>query len=91
MRLFRPLRFLTAALLSLLLCALLARCSGSNDGKAPSATTQPTGAFSRSLRLPFAIKDEQIDAKYDKGVLIITIPKPAEAQTNVRRIEVKGA
>src|SRR5439155_7789822 len=47
MRLFRPLRFLTAALLSLLLCALLARCSGSNDGKAPSATTQPTGAISR--------------------------------------------
>src|SRR4051812_14788549 len=49
------------------------------------------GAFSRSLRLPFAIKDEQVDAKYDKGVLIITIPKPAEAQTNVRRIEIKGA
>jgi HSP20 family protein len=49
------------------------------------------GAFSRSLRLPFAIKDEEIDAKYDKGVLTITIPKPAEAQTNVRRIEVKGA
>ena len=49
------------------------------------------GAFSRSLRLPFAIKDEEVDAKYDKGVLTITIPKPADAQTHVRRIEVKGA
>jgi HSP20 family protein len=47
------------------------------------------GAFSRSLRLPFAIKDGDIDAKYDKGVLSIRIPKPAEAQRNVRRIEVK--
>src|SRR5581483_474596 len=49
------------------------------------------GAFSRSIRLPFEVKDEKIDATYDKGVLTVRIPKPAEAQRSVRRIEVKPA
>jgi HSP20 family protein len=49
------------------------------------------GSFSRSVRLPFEVKDEKVDAKYDKGVLTIRIPKPAAAQNAVRRIEVKGA
>src|SRR5512135_1131995 len=33
------------------------------------------GSFSRSLRLPAAVDIDQIDAKYDKGVLTITCPK----------------
>jgi HSP20 family protein len=49
------------------------------------------GSFSRSIQLPFEVEDEQVDAKYDKGVLTIRIPKPADAQQNVRRIEVKTA
>jgi HSP20 family protein len=49
------------------------------------------GSFSRSLRLPFEVKDEKVDAKYDKGVLTIRVPKPAEIQNAVRRIEVKTA
>ena len=49
------------------------------------------GAFSRSLRLPFDVKDEQIDATYQKGVLTIHVPKPADAQKAVRQIEVKAA
>jgi HSP20 family protein len=49
------------------------------------------GSFSRSLRLPFEAKDEKVDAKYDKGVLTIRIPKPAEFRNAVRRIEVKAA
>ena len=32
------------------------------------------GAFSRSLRLPFDVKDEKIDATYQKGVLTIHVP-----------------
>jgi HSP20 family protein len=48
------------------------------------------GAFSRSVRLPFEVKDEKVDAKYDKGVLTIRVPKPVEAQQAVRRIEVKA-
>ena len=49
------------------------------------------GAFSRSLRLPFEVKDEKIDAAYQKGVLTIRVPKPADAQKAVRQIEVKAA
>jgi HSP20 family protein len=48
------------------------------------------GAFSRSIRLPFAVKDEEVDTTYDKGVLTIKMPKPAEAQQSVQ-IEVKAA
>lgn len=49
------------------------------------------GSFARSLRLPFEVKDEKIGATYDKGILTVRIPKPAEAQQPVRRIEVKKA
>jgi HSP20 family protein len=49
------------------------------------------GSFSRSVQLPFEVTDEKIDARYEKGVLTIRIPRPAEAQKSVRRIEVKAA
>jgi HSP20 family protein len=49
------------------------------------------GSFSRSVRLPFEVKDEAVDAKYDKGVLTVRVPKPAELQRPARRIEVKRA
>jgi HSP20 family protein len=48
------------------------------------------GSFSRSLRLPFEVKDEKVDAKFKDGVLTIRLPKPAELQRSVRRIEVKA-
>ena len=47
------------------------------------------GSFSRSVRLPFEIKDERVDAKFKDGLLTIHLPKPAELQKAVRRIEVK--
>ncbi len=49
------------------------------------------GRFSRSLRLPFEVKDENVDAHYDKGVLTVRIPKPEGAPKAVRHIEVKAA
>jgi hypothetical protein len=39
---------------------------------------------------PFEVKDEQVDAKFKDGVLTIRLPKPAEMQNQVRRIEVKA-
>jgi HSP20 family protein len=47
------------------------------------------GAFARSIRLPFEIDPEQMQAVFRDGVLTITIPKPAEAQEKVRRVEVQ--
>src|SRR5690606_31305227 len=49
------------------------------------------GSFSRSVRLPFQVDDQDVEAKYDKGVLTIRIPKPLEMQKAVRRIPVKVA
>ena len=49
------------------------------------------GTFSRAVQLPFEVKDEKVDARYDKGVLTIRVPKPADAQRTMRRIEVKAA
>jgi HSP20 family protein len=48
------------------------------------------GSFSRALRLPFEVRDENVDAKFKDGVLTIHLPKPAELQKPVRRIEVKA-
>jgi len=49
------------------------------------------GSFSRSVRLPFEAADEKVDAKYEKGVLTVRVPKPAELTKASRRIEVKSA
>ncbi len=60
------------------------------DGAA-QYTERQYGSFSRSIRLPFEVKDEKIDAEYDKGVLTVRVSKPADVQRAVRRIEVKAA
>ena len=49
------------------------------------------GSFVRTVRLPFEAGNEKVDAKYDKGVLTLRVPKPADAQKPVRRIEVRAA
>jgi HSP20 family protein len=46
------------------------------------------GTFLRTLRLPFEADPEQVQADFRDGVLMITIPKPKEAQQTSRRIEV---
>jgi HSP20 family protein len=52
-------------------------------------TERRYGSFSRSVRLPFEVKDEAVEASYDKGELTVRVPKPAGLQPAVRRIEVK--
>jgi HSP20 family protein len=47
------------------------------------------GSFSRSIRLPFEVDPDQIQAAFKDGVLTITVPKPADAQNRVHRIGVK--
>ena len=47
------------------------------------------GSFSRSLTLPDGVDAEKVEAKFDRGVLEIRIPKPEERKP--RRISIGGA
>ena len=49
------------------------------------------GSFSRSLRLPFESGEEKVDAQFSNGVLTVRVPKPAQLQRAVRRIDVRSA
>lgn len=46
------------------------------------------GAFRRTFRLPPGADVDKIKAKFDKGVLEITVPKLPEAKQASRRIEI---
>lgn len=46
------------------------------------------GSFSRSITLPCAVTEVKVDAKYNDGVLTVTMPKTDEAKS--RKIKVKG-
>ena len=48
------------------------------------------GMFERSLALPNGIDANGAKASFKKGVLRITLPKTAEAQSNRRRIAIEG-
>lgn len=49
------------------------------------------GTFQRSFRLPDTVDAEKIDARFDKGVLTITVPKTEAGKAQVRRIQVNRA
>jgi HSP20 family protein len=49
------------------------------------------GAFERSVALPFKADETKIQATFANGVLRITAPKPAEAKTEKRKIEIAAS
>jgi HSP20 family protein len=49
------------------------------------------GAFSRSVALPFEPDSGKVEAKFDKGVLRIRLPKPPEVAKKQQKIEIKKA
>ena len=48
-----------------------------------------TGEFSRTMRLPEGIGAEAIDARYDNGVLEVTVPRPAAAGKKAVNVSIK--
>jgi HSP20 family protein len=48
------------------------------------------GTFQRSLRLPFQVNPDQVQARFENGVLSVTLPK-TQPQERSRRIQVQGA
>jgi len=49
------------------------------------------GSFQRSFELPESVDLDKIEASFKKGVLIVKLPKKAEAQKPAKKIEVKAA
>jgi HSP20 family protein len=49
------------------------------------------GTILRSIRLPDGIDTEKVEAKFDNGVLKVSLPKSAKAKASERRIEVTAA
>lgn len=50
-----------------------------------------SGEFSRSFRVPFDVDPDSVKGSYRNGLLTVTVPKPAEAQPQVRTIPVETA
>lgn len=61
----------------------------SDDGYVRSERTY--GMFERALRVPAGIDPEKVRAEIAKGVLQVTLEKPAEAENVQRKIEIKTA
>jgi len=53
-------------------------------------TERSYGTFVRHLRLPFHADPQKIEASFKDGVLMLTIPKPEDAQQKVHRIDVSA-
>ncbi len=51
---------------------------------------QSYGSFARSISLPFEVDTNAVKANFSKGVLKVTLPKPAAAKAKTRRIEIKS-
>ena len=49
-----------------------------------------SGSFERRFRAPEGIDSDKISATFKKGLLTITLPKNAEAQQAVKKIDVKA-
>ena len=49
------------------------------------------GSFERSFQLPDGVDAEKIDATFKNGVLMVSLPKTAEAQKQEKKIAVKAA
>jgi HSP20 family protein len=48
------------------------------------------GSFTRAIPLPFDPDMKKVDAKFDKGVLRVHLPKPPEVAKKEKKIEIKN-
>jgi HSP20 family protein len=46
------------------------------------------GSFARSIGLPFEADPNKVQAKFEKGVLIVTVPKPPEVKAKEKKIPI---
>lgn len=48
------------------------------------------GAFERAIRVPAGIDPEKVNARFENGVLTVTLPKPPSAMSAAHKISVKS-
>jgi HSP20 family protein len=58
-------------------------------GKSYYRAERRVGAFKRSIELPTGVDIDKIDARFSKGVLEISIPKPEQTVSQKKKITVK--
>jgi HSP20 family protein len=49
------------------------------------------GSFQRSIRLPETVDEDKVEARFDKGVLTVTLPKRPEMVKAQKKIEIKSS
>jgi len=59
-----------------------------NDGEALHRNERATGSFSRTLKLPYRVDGEKVDAAFQRGVLTVQLPRAASDLP--RKIAVKS-
>ncbi len=48
------------------------------------------GSFQRAIRLPDTVDEDKVEARFDKGVLTVTLPKRPEMVKAQKKIEIKS-
>lgn len=61
------------------------------EGKDFYRSERSFGSFRRSLPVPVEVEEGKIEARFEKGVLYIELPKTKEARSKIKHIPVKAA
>jgi HSP20 family protein len=63
--------------------------SEGSDGREYSRREYSCSSFTRSFRLPDNAKDDKISAKYNNGILQVTIPKSEKEVSATKEINIE--
>jgi HSP20 family protein len=63
--------------------------SGTRKRFGPDGQAESTSEFSRSVSVPARVQDNQINARYEDGVLTVTLPKAEEVKPKRVAVQVK--
>ena len=72
-------------------CAARRRANATDERENYHLMERSYGSFQRSIRLPETIDEDKVEARFDKGVLTVTLPKRPEMVKAQKKIEIKSA